>query len=176
MTDKPMKNITFRMMSFFFRIRDLSFHPATWLEEAGVVENMNILDYGCGPGAYTVAAAKMMNSTGSVLALDIHPLAIKMVKKKAEKHNLSNISTIMPGKNTGLPSQSIDVILLYDVFHMFSNKKQILNEIHRILKPEGKLSFSDHHMKEHEVKRIFDKSDQFYIAEKGMYTITFCKQ
>ncbi|MBN1183164.1 MAG: class I SAM-dependent methyltransferase [Bacteroidales bacterium] len=176
MTDKPMKNITFRMMSFIFRFRDMTFNPATWLEEAGITENMTILDYGCGPGTYTIAAAKMMNNTGSVFGLDIHPLAIKNVKQKAEKFNLKNISTIMPGENTSLPSQSVDIVLLYDVFHMFSNKEGILKEIHRILKPDGKLSFSDHHMKKSRIEDIFGDTNLFSIAEKNMYTITLVKK
>ena len=91
------------------------------------------------------------------------------------KLGLKNISTIIPDDYTGLPSQSIDIVLLYDVFHMFSEKDKILKEIHRVLKPEGKLSFSDHHMKMREIEGIFDKSKLFTIAEKGLYTITLSK-
>ena len=83
--DKPISKFGFQMMSFFFYLRDLTFNPATWLDEANITEGMTVLDYGCGPGTYTIAAAKMVKETGKVYALDIQPLAHKKIMRKAKK-------------------------------------------------------------------------------------------
>jgi methylase of polypeptide subunit release factors len=47
------------------------------------------LDFGCGSGSYAIPAAKMVRERGIVYALDIHPLAVKAVEKKAKKLGLA---------------------------------------------------------------------------------------
>jgi ubiquinone/menaquinone biosynthesis C-methylase UbiE len=106
-----------------------------------------VLDFGCGPGSYSIAAAEMVGRSGRVYALDINPLTIKEVQNIASKKKLLNIVTILSDCKTGLEDNRIDIVLLYDVFHHLNSPLDILVEINRVLKPEGILSFSDHHMK-----------------------------
>lgn len=174
--DKPMSKFGFQMMSFAFFLRDLSFDPATWLKEAGIKESMTVLDYGCGPGTYTIAAAKMVKETGKVYALDIQPLAHKKISRKARKNGLQNIIPIITIDENNVTDKSIDVVLLYDVFHMFSEKDNVLNDIYRILKPDGILSFSDHHMKEADIMGALEKQNLFMLTSKELYTFNYIKQ
>ncbi len=44
----------------------------------------HVLDYGCGPGNYTIVAAELVGPSGKVYAVDIHPLAIREVQNKAD--------------------------------------------------------------------------------------------
>lgn len=60
---------------------------------------------------------------------------------------LANVETIHSDCKTGLPDNSVDAVLLYDTFHDLSDPDGVLEELHRVLKPDGILSFSDHHMK-----------------------------
>jgi ubiquinone/menaquinone biosynthesis C-methylase UbiE len=64
---------------------------------------------------------------------------------------LKNIEIIYSNCKTGLPDNSIDVVLLYDVLHELNKPNEVLKEIHRVLKSNGILSVSDHHMKENEI-------------------------
>jgi ubiquinone/menaquinone biosynthesis C-methylase UbiE len=64
---------------------------------------------------------------------------------------LKNIEIIHSNCKTGLPDNSIDVVLLYDVLHELNKPNEVLKEIHRVLKSNGILSVSDHHMKENEI-------------------------
>ncbi|MFH1323270.1 MAG: methyltransferase domain-containing protein, partial [Methanobacteriota archaeon] len=59
--------------------------------------------------------------------------------------------TIHSDRRTGLPDKSLDAVLLYDAFHDLEKPDDVLKEIHRVLKSDGILSFSDHHMKEEEI-------------------------
>lgn len=52
---------------------------------------------------------------------------------------------------SGLPDNSVDVVLLYDTFHDLSDPDGVLEELHRVLKLNGILSFTDHHMEEYEI-------------------------
>ncbi len=71
-----MSDFKFKAMSFIFKIRDIISPPQNILKEANIKSGYSILDYGCGPGAYTIIAAKIVGETGKVYALDIHKLAI----------------------------------------------------------------------------------------------------
>ena len=64
---------------------------------------------------------------------------------------MKNIEIIYSNCKTGLPDNSIDVVLLYDVLHELNKPNEVLKEIHRVLKSNGILSVSDHHMKENEI-------------------------
>lgn len=174
--DKPMSNFHFRLMSLMFKIRDFLIPRKNVLKEVGIREGFNILDYGCGPGSYSIIAAEMVGETGKIYALDIHPLAIQIVKNKAIMKGLKNLETIRSDCATNLSDNSIDIALLYDTFHHFSNPEAILEELHRVLKADGILSFSDHHLKEAEIVLGVTKSGLFELSEKGKKTYRFVKK
>ena len=165
--NKTMSNFHFKFMSFGYKFRDFFLPRKNILKEVGVKPGFHILDYGCGPGGYITAAEELVGKSGKVYALDIHPLAIQTVKNIASKKQLTNVETICSDYETGLADNSIDVVLLYDTFHDLSDPDGVLEELHRVLKPDGILSFSDHHMKENEiVSKITDKG-LFKRARKG---------
>jgi ubiquinone/menaquinone biosynthesis C-methylase UbiE len=168
--------IGFNLMSFGFKIRNFFNPPANILEEAKIKPGFYILDYGCGPGSYSIAASELLGKLGKVYALDIHPLAIKKVKDIASKRQLENIETIHSNCKTSLPESSIDTILLYDVFHELSNPNAVLEELYRILRSGGILSFSDHHMKEHEFLTKITANDFFKPLKKNKHTYSFVKK
>ena len=81
--DKLMSNFHFKFMSFGFKFRDLLRPPKNKLNEIGIKSGFHILDYGCGPGNYSIVAAQLVGNSGKVYALDIHPLGIKIVQEMA---------------------------------------------------------------------------------------------
>ena len=135
--------------------------------------NFSVLDFGCGSGSYSLIVSKLVGESGKVYALDIHPLAVKRVRDSAAKLGLTNIETICSDCATGLPDESMEVILLYDIFHMLSNSNNVLKELYRVLIQNGVLSFSDHHMKEGEIlglenlQNLRDKSGYDIVVESG---------
>jgi predicted nicotinamide N-methyase len=58
--------------------------------------------------------------------LDINPAAIEMVKELAAKKQLSNVEVILSDCDTGLPNESVDMVLVYDVFHDLKNRDAVL--------------------------------------------------
>jgi ubiquinone/menaquinone biosynthesis C-methylase UbiE len=173
--DKPMSGLGFNLMSLAFKFRDLFQDPADILKEAGIKPGHRVLDYGCGPGAYAIAAAGLVTGSGKVYAVDIHPMAVKQVKKTASRKGLSNVETILTDCATGLPDESIDVALLYDILHSLNNPREILAELHRVLKPEGILSISDHHLKDEEVTSGVTAPDLFRLLTRGEKVYNCCK-
>jgi ubiquinone/menaquinone biosynthesis C-methylase UbiE len=171
--DRPMPNLMFNGMSFIFKLRDLIVPRKKVLEEAGIEPGDRVLDYGCGPGTYTPDVAKIVGESGKVYALDIHPLAVKRVQDLAEKRELTNVGTILSDCDTGLPDDSVDVVLLYDIFHLLSEPQAVLEELHRVLKPGGTLSFNDHHMKEDDIIIGMTEGLMFALSKEDQHTYSF---
>ena len=170
-----MMDVGFSMMCLWFRLRDLLSPPGRVLDEAGVKPGLHVLDYGCGPGSYTVAAAELVGQSGKVYAADINPLALRRVQQVASRKGLRNIETIQTGCATGLESSAIDIAILYDTFHDLEDSQGVLTELHRVLKPGCLLSFSDHHMEEGEILGGVAGGGRFRLSRRGRKTYSFSK-
>jgi ubiquinone/menaquinone biosynthesis C-methylase UbiE len=168
-------NIDFRAMAWMFWVRDIFSPPARMLEEAGIAPGMHVLDYGCGPGSYTIAAGKIVGPTGRVMGVDLHPLAIKMVAGKASRQELTNIEAIQSDRVPPLESQTIDLVILYDTFHAIAEPHALLADLHRVLKPGHVLSFSDHHMKRDEIISGITAGGLFRLQRQGRKTFAFLR-
>ena len=166
MTDRPMSNLSFKFMSSFFKFRDFFSSPIKILKQIGIRPGWNILDYGAGSGSYSIPAAQLVGSTGTVYAADIHTLAINEIRKKADMKRLKNIYTILTDCNTELPDASMDVVLLFYVLHDFKNPDLIIKELDRVLKPRGLLSVLDHKFdKEKVISTINHATQHFKLRE-----------
>ena len=174
--DKLPSDWGFRLMALGFKMRDLIRSRQSILKEAGIQPGAQVLDYGCGPGSYIPSLAELVGETGRVFALDAHPLAVKMVQNIISKQRLMNVETIFSECGTGLPENSLDVVLLYDILHDLADPGCVLAEIHRTLKPGGLLSLSDHHLKENEILARITPGGLFRFSRKGHKTFSFMKQ
>ena len=173
--DKPMSSVGFKFMNFAFRVRDLLQSRMDVLKEAGIEPGFCVLDYGCGPAAmlyhlhsWLVPQAKFTRSTY------IHSPS-KKYRRKLHQKAIKNLKTINSDCSTGLPDCKVDVVLLYDIFHNLSLPDDVLRELHRVLKPDGTLSFSDHHMKEKDIRTRVTNTGLFKLLTKGKKTYRFSK-
>jgi len=110
----------------------------------GIKSGYFVLDLGCGPGDYSIEAAKIVGQSGTVYAMDKVPELIEDVAVRAEKENLHNIKTIVGDITERLPFEdgSIDVCMAITVLHIpaISGKRgELFREISRVLKPGGSL-------------------------------------
>ena len=163
-------------MSIGYKFRDFFLPRKHILKEIDIKPGYRVLDFGCGPGGYITGTSELVGKPGIIYAVDIHPLAIQMVQGIASKNQLKNIETIQSDCKTGLPDNSIDVVLLYDVFHGLSDRNGVLEELHRVLKPAGILSMSDHHLEENEIISKVTNGGLFSLSSKGKKTYTFFKK
>lgn len=139
---KPMSRIAFTMMSIIMALRR---GKRNIIDEeitaVGIQPGDVVLDFGCGPGYNTIPAAQQVGRQGKVIALDVTPQAIELVKKQAVEHNLPHITTILSDCDTGLDNDSVDIVFLHNVLPMTQRPKDVLRELARVLKPGGKLSY-----------------------------------
>ena len=142
-----LSSLRFRLMAFEYRLRDFHRPPDCALLQVGVGSGMSVLDFGCGPGGFSLAAARLVGPRGRVVAVDIHPLAIRRVERAARRRGLGHLQVIHGDAMPQVPSGSVDVTLLFDVLHEIEDPATTLAEIRRVLKQDGVLSVTDHCMK-----------------------------
>jgi ubiquinone/menaquinone biosynthesis C-methylase UbiE len=159
-------DFAFRLMALTYKFRDLLQNPRRSLEKAQLRRGMSVVDYGCGPGSFTIPAAELAGPEGKVFAVDIHPFAIRSVEDKARRKGLQNVQTILvQGYDTGIQDSSIDRVLLIDTIHLIEDPDALFREIHRMLKPSGLLFMEKGHMAMSEQKTILEKTGLFEISE-----------
>ncbi len=98
-----------------------------------------IADIGAGSG-YHVFKMAPLASKGIIYAVDIQPEMLAAIEYRKTADDVSNVLTIQgTEKSVGLPDNSIDKVLMVDVYHEFSYPKEMLQSIYRALKPKGKI-------------------------------------
>jgi demethylmenaquinone methyltransferase/2-methoxy-6-polyprenyl-1,4-benzoquinol methylase len=112
------------------------------LQGADIHPGQTVLEVGCGTGFFTVTAAKMIGDQGSLVAMDVLPMSVETVSKKVQAANLNNVRVVKgDAMNTMLDSASMDTVLLFGVIPApMLPLKQLLPEIHRILKTGGAMA------------------------------------
>ena len=117
-------------------------NPYSSHEAAGLKPGQKVLEVGCGPGFFTIPAAKMVGEKGVIYAVDVNQRAIKRVEEKMRKHGLSNIKPILGNAaNSGLQEGSIDLAFILGLRYIAGGLSNLILEMYRILKPRGILSF-----------------------------------
>ena len=117
-------------------------NPYKLLREAGLRQGQKALEVGCGPGFFTIPAAKIVGEEGLIYAIDVNPFAIRRVKNKIAKERLRNVKpSLTNASNTGLPESSIDLAFLFGLRYVAGGLGNVMSEMNRILKPGALLSF-----------------------------------
>lgn len=133
----------------------------------GITSGMTVVDYGCGPGRYTIRFSKLVGDSGKVYAVDIHELGITAVQRKIEKNNLRNIEPVLAtGYHSGLPDHVADRVAAIDMFFLVPEPATFLQEIHRITKKNGVLIIDDGHQSRTTTKEKIFSSDRWEIMEE----------
>jgi len=154
-------------MRLFYKISDIFRDPSTQLEEFNIEPGWRVIDYGCGPGRYLPRASKQVGPEGKVFAVDIHELAMNCVCSMVQKKRLKNVIPVR-AKEYFVPIQENTANLIYvlDVFHMISQPTLFLQELHRLIRSDGKLILEDGHQKRIETLRKVEESKRWRILEE----------
>ena len=143
-SDPHTSNFAFRIISLMHDnpLLPIFRNPYKLLKAAGLKPGQKVLEVGCGPGFFTIPAAKIVGNEGFIYAVDVHPLAIKRVQKKVERGGIKNVSPVLANaSNTGLPDRSIDLAFLFGLRYIAGGLENVIVEMRRILRPGAVLSF-----------------------------------
>jgi len=121
-------------------------NPEAILKQLDIRDNMQIADFGCGHGYFSIPLAKVANQ-GKVYILDVRKSALEAVKSQAELDKVDNIKAIhcnleIPN-GSKLPNNSIDLVVLVNILFQTEKKGEIIKEAKRVLKKQGQMVVID---------------------------------
>jgi ubiquinone/menaquinone biosynthesis C-methylase UbiE len=120
--------------------REIEELPEEALDRIGIRSGMTVADVGAGVGYFTVRLGKRVGPTGKVYAVDVQPEMLTMLKERIAKSKLTNVVPLLGTESDPkLPGNSIDLILLVDVYHEFSQPQRMLSRMREALKNDGRL-------------------------------------
>ena len=112
---------------------------STLIKNMKIKTNDTIADIGAGSGYHVFKMAPLAEN-GLVYAVDIQPEMVETIELKKRSKRMSNIETVLGSeKSINLPKNSLDKILLVDVYHEFSYPIELVKSIKNALKPNGQL-------------------------------------
>jgi ubiquinone/menaquinone biosynthesis C-methylase UbiE len=114
--------------------------PDIALDAITLAPNSTVADVGAGSGYMTVKMARRVGPGGKVYANDIQPQMLALLHERLAKEKIANVETVLGTVNDPkLPADSLDLILMVDVYHEFQEPQQMLRKMHEALKPGGRL-------------------------------------
>ena len=108
------------------------------LANLGVRPGMTICDMGCGNGFHSLPMAKMTGKNGLVIGVDVQPEMLGFMRERMEDQGVENVIPILGSyHNPRLPPDTIDLLLMVDVYHEFSHPELMLAAIRKSMKADG---------------------------------------
>jgi SAM-dependent methyltransferase len=137
--------------------RDLEEEPDKALDALGPLAGLTIADVGAGTGYFTVRLAARAGEKGRVYATDLQPEMLKLLSARLARERVRNV-TLVHGAidDPKLPPASVDLVLMVDVYHEFSEPQKMLRGIRAALKPSGRLVLLEYRKEDPDVPIRFE--------------------
>ena len=148
----------------------MSYRGAPWLERATRIEEehpdelvaalpveagMLVVDIGCGSGYYARRLATAVGPEGSVLCNDIQPEMLRIAAELAADASVANMSTVLGTESDArLPEGEVDLMLLVDVYHEFSEPEAMLQSMRAALSPDGVIALAEFRLEGRSARHI----------------------
>jgi SAM-dependent methyltransferase len=120
--------------------RETTEQPDRTLAALKIQPGSTVVDLGAGNGYFSLRMARLVGDEGRVLAVDIQPEMLELLKQRAREAKISNVECVLATeKDPGVAPESADLTLLVDVYHELATPQEVLSNVHRSLKPNGRL-------------------------------------
>lgn len=114
-----------------------------------MMPGMNVADFGSGAGHFALRAGQIVGSSGHVYAIDIQKKVLLSLANEARLGHMRHIDTVWSDlekpNSSHLRGGIIDRALVVNILFQLKEKKYLIEEVHRVLRPHGKVLVIDWH-------------------------------
>ncbi len=132
--------------------RETTEQPEHVLDVLGVKPGMTVADVGAGSGYFTVRIARRIAPNGHVLATDLQPEMLDLLRAKVREAKLTNVVPVLATESDAkLPRGELDLVLMVDVYHELPKPAQTLAQVRVALRPGGRIALVEYRGEDPEV-------------------------
>ena len=132
-----------------------------------------VADIGAGSGYFSFRMARLVPQ-GKVLAVDIQPEMLQIIEQRKQEAQVVNVESIQGQiDNPNLVENSVDAVLLVDAYHEFSHPYEMLEGIHKALKPGGRLILVEYRGEDPSVpiRPLHKMTEQQVVKEMAVFDL-----
>jgi ubiquinone/menaquinone biosynthesis C-methylase UbiE len=133
-----------------------------------------VADVGAGSGYLSFRIAEKVGPAGKVLAVDVQPEMLAIIRKKMAERKVSNVEPVLGAEtDPKLPAGGVDTIIMVDVYHELSQPYEMTAAMVKALKPGGRLVFVEYRREDETVpiKLVHKMSERQVIKEMGPFPL-----
>jgi ubiquinone/menaquinone biosynthesis C-methylase UbiE len=125
--------------------RDEEEQPRLAIDALKIPKGATVADIGAGSGYITTLLARQVGPTGRVYANDIQTRMLDLLRRNIDRQKINNVETVLGTiDDPKLPPGAIDLALMVDVYHEFSEPQKMLRGIRAALKPNGRMALIEY--------------------------------
>jgi protein-L-isoaspartate O-methyltransferase len=125
--------------------REREEQPTKLMEALQIKPGDVVVDLGAGSGYFTFRLAEKVGEKGKVLAVDIQPEMLDIIRQRMKSRKITQIEPILGEEmDPKLPAEGVDMIMMVDVYHEFSHPYEMTEKMVKALKPGGRLVFVEY--------------------------------
>jgi ubiquinone/menaquinone biosynthesis C-methylase UbiE len=114
--------------------------PDRALDAIGIPAGAAVADVGAGTGYFTIRLSRRVGDRGKVYATDIQREMLARLDRRLKADSIGNVELVQSTEDDpGLPPQSVDLVLMVDVYHELARPQQTLRRLRTALRPRGRL-------------------------------------
>lgn len=133
-----------------------------------------VCDFGCGNGYHTLPMARAVGAEGQVYAVDLQQEMLRLLGVRLAEADIQNTLSIESTlDDPRLPENTMDMILMVDVYHELSHPVRVMGGLRRALKPKGRMVLIEYRREDPEVRiKALHRMDRVQVvremAEHGL--------
>ena len=128
-------------VEFFQELDEYRFDKLRYLPQVvdfAAYKGKHVLEVGCGVG---IDLARFAKAGAQVAGVDLSATAVHLAQQNFQQQGLATDFCVMNGEALQLADNSFDVVYAHGVLQYTANPQQMVNELHRVLRPGGQAIF-----------------------------------
>jgi protein-L-isoaspartate O-methyltransferase len=156
--------------------RSVEEQPLRLIAALGLKPGQKVADVGAGSGYLSWRLATNVGPSGRVFATDIQPEMIALLRTNMAARRIDNVVPVLSSPlETGLPADSLDLIILVDVYHECDHPFEMAHGMVDALRPGGRLVFVEYRGEEPwiPIKRLHKMTEAQVRSEMRFHNLSF---